>query len=218
MTAIQRRFRRSADARGLARAALLAALLLAGAAVPPAAAELQVTRALAARFARQPRATVTLERRAPPGGAASAAPTRAGLALEVPDRALLEFPATGERVAMRGDGGEWLQPELRQMVRLDAAQAAAARRWWAILLPGAGARFAERALGGGRWAVTALEAPGDTAVVTLDAAGLPSSLALDDGSGTRVTWTLRGWAFGAARGPEGYRLRAPAGYEVVDLP
>ena len=48
------------------------------------------------------------------------------------------FPASGERLALRADGGEWLQPNLEQMMRLRPRACASARTWWAALL---GSRF-----------------------------------------------------------------------------
>src|SRR5262249_26257422 len=129
-----------------------------GAGAPPATAgvTLESARGLAARLSAG-RAEAMVERRALDAFTGKWRAIRGWLALEPPDRALLEFPASGERIALRADGGEWLQPALGQMLRLGPANAGAARRWWELLLPGAGSRFAEVKLGAGRYAVVRRE-------------------------------------------------------------
>jgi len=177
----------------------------------------RAARALLAALTRHGRAEVTVRRDA--AAEAAGQPALSGLlALEPPDRARLDL-AGGERIAVRGDGGEWLQPRLRQMVRLGADTAGGTLHWWRLLLDPAHAGVREQSLGGARWLLTrALEGGvADSAWVTLDAAGLPATLGVDDGSGGRVTYRLSGWRFRAARGRAAFVLAAPAGFEVVRL-
>jgi len=191
----------------LARFALLLLLAPSAAAYPA----LQSARALAARLGAGGRAEALVERRALDPFTGAVRSIRGRLALEPPDRALLEFPSTGERIALRGDGGEWLQPALEQMLRLGPENAAAARRWWEPLLPAGGGRFHEQALGGGRYAVVPREAPrggGDTAWVGLDSRGLP----------VRLEYQVRGWRFLRPRGRAGFVIEAPDSFQVVELP
>jgi hypothetical protein len=210
------------------RVAGVACLVLAGAAASVIAAQAAVAvkpgpaaaRVFARRLAASGRATATIERVADDPIAGRPRAIRGRIALEPPDRALLEFPATREKLALRADGGEWLQPALRQMLRLGPRNAASARRWWELLLPGGG-RFAERALSSRRYAIASPAAEdrgADTAWVELDARGLPIELAFEDASGNRVSYRFSGWRFGPARGPAAFTLEAPGGFEVVDLP
>jgi hypothetical protein len=201
--------------------ALLASLVAIAPSPPatPGGGTLESARALATHLSAGGRAEAQLERRALDAFTGKWRSSRGRVALEPPDRAQLEFPATGERVALRGDGGEWLQPALGQMLRLGPANAAAARRWWELLLPGAGDHFAERKLGAGRFAVVRKgEADPDTAAVTLDAQGLPARLEYRMPGADRVEYRLRGWKFTRARGRDGFVIRAPDSLQVVDLP
>src|SRR5262249_49864633 len=159
---------------------------------------LESAKALAGRLRGTGRAEAQLERRSLDPFTGKWRSSRGRVALEPPDRALLEFPATGERVALRGDGGEWLQPGLGQMLRLGPNNAAAARRWWELLLPGASDRFEEKRLGPGQFAVVrggegARDA--DTARVTLDSQGLPAQLEYQAPGAERVEYRLRSWKF-----------------------
>jgi len=162
---------------------------------------------------------VTLTRSDPMGGPAQV--MRGRLALEPPDRVRLDFPATGERIAVRGDGGEWVQPAARQMVRLKPEQTDLAAGLWEVFLRGGNDRFAERAVGARRFVLEARTQeeglPGKIQVV-LDARGLPATLEMDDPSGGDVRYAFRGWRFTRASGVRAFALRAPAGYTVVDLP
>ncbi|HEY2956215.1 MAG TPA: hypothetical protein VGK89_13335 [Candidatus Eisenbacteria bacterium] len=193
-------------------------LALACAAAPPAA--LESARALGTRLSAGGRAEAEIERRALDPFSGTWRSVRGRVTLEPPDRALLEFPATGERIALRGDGGEWLQPGLKQMLRLGPGNAAAARRWWELLLPAGGARFREVALGGRRFALVPrdAEAGGDTAWIALDPRGLPARLEYQDEAGARIEYRLRGWRFPRARGRAGFVIAAPDSYQVVELP
>jgi len=187
-----------------------------GAAPPLAAA-----RGLALRLRDRGRAVATIERRAYDPIAGRERVLRGRLTLELPDRARLEFPASGEIVALRGDGGEWLQPALSQMLRLGPRNAAAGRRWWDLLLPGEETRFTEHPLSPRRYAVVSPAGAGfesDTAWVGLDGAGLPASLEYADAAGGRIAYRFRGWSFQRPRGRASFELAPPAGFEVVDLP
>ena len=197
------------------------ALAPAPSAAKSAAATLESARALAARIAASGRAEAELERRSLDAFTGAWRTTRGRVALEPPDRARLEFPASGERIALRGDGGEWLQPALGQMLRLGPDHAASARRWWELLLAGTADRFVERPLGGRRFAVVRKQDPGrhaDTAWVALDAQGLPARLEYGAAEGERVEFRLRGWKFGPARGRGAFVIAAPESVTVVDLP
>lgn len=140
------------------------------------------------------------------------------LALEWPDRARMDVGATGERIVLRADGGEWLQPATRQLLVFKPGQAAAALGWWSVLL-GRDPLARERRVGGGRWRLErgSPGTPDTVAEVTLDARGLPARLVLGEGE-EAVTYRLSGWHFGSARGGAGFHLTAPAGWEVVELP
>jgi hypothetical protein len=182
---------------------------------------LESARALGARLRSGGRAEAQVERRALDPFTGGWRSIRGRLALEPPDQALLEFPSTGERIALRGDGGEWLQPALEQMLRLGPENAAAARRWWELLLPAGGARFSEASLGGGRYALVpreALRGGGDTAWVRLDSSGLPSLLEYKVEGGARIAYRLRGWRFPRPRGRAGFVIEPPDSFQVVELP
>jgi hypothetical protein len=131
--------------------------------------------------------------------------------LEAAGRASVAF-STGERVVVRGDGGEWLQPALRQMIRLGPAGAARARSWWdAVLAAEGGARSRD-----GRQVLRSADGA-DSAFVTWGRGGLPTRLDYQEGA-VRVSFRFRSWRFSAARGDAAFRITAPRGYEVVDLP
>lgn len=190
-------------------------------AAAPASDTLESARGLAARIRTAGRAEARIERRALDPFTGRWRSVRGRVALEPPDLALLEFPATGERLALRGDGGEWLQPALGQMLRLGPENAAAARRWWGLLLPATGGGFTERPLGGGRYALVRTQASGnapDTAWVALDSRGLPARLEHRDPGGGRIEYQLSGWTFPRPRGRPGFVLAAPDSLEIVDLP
>src|SRR6185436_18338567 len=90
-----------------------------------------------------------------PGGAPR---TLSGtLSLEPPALARLDVPGTGERITLRADGGEWLQPSLRQFVRLEPRHSVAALRWWRLLAGAGGA--SERKLGPRHFRLTVAPTP-----------------------------------------------------------
>lgn len=140
------------------------------------------------------------------------------LALEPPDRARLDFEG-GESLAMRSEGGEWLQPALGQLLRMGPDQAAAARRWWSLLLPGGGEGFVEKPLARNRVLVIAEGgADADSAWVTLGADRLPAALRFRALDGEFAEVRFRRWTFVKARGRAAFTIPAPAGITVVDLP
>ncbi len=187
---------------------------------------LESTRALSAGLARTGRAEATLRWGVigPPGSASRA--LQGVLAVEPPALARLDIAATGERITLRADGGEWLQPQLQQFVKLDARHSVAAMRWWRLLAgtrtgPATDAPCEERRIGPGHFRLVVPATPAaeaDSADVWLDARGLPNRLELADGMGGRTAYRLSGWRFVRARGVAGFRLTAPPGVETVELP
>lgn len=140
------------------------------------------------------------------------------LALEPPGCLRLDDAVRGEVLTVRDDGGEWLQPEQRQLLVLGAHRAAQAGMAWRLLLDGGGS-FRERRGRDGRWWLHPAGADGwpDSAAVTVQRDGLPRRIELWVGE---ERWDVRftGWTFGRARGPAAFTQRAPAGHEVVPLP
>jgi hypothetical protein len=148
-------------------------------------------------------------------------PRRGTLSLEPPDRVRLDFPETGERIALRADGGEWLQPVARQLVVLKPGQLEAARELWGLFLHPDGAGYAERRVGARRYLLTRRSAKAelpDSVTIVLGRDGLPCRLETIVEAQDRQVYELRGWHFGAPRGIAGFRLRAPPGVTVVELP
>lgn len=170
------------------------------------------------RLERAGRAEAAFSRTATDPLSGKPAVTRGEIALEPPDRLLLGFAGSGERIAIRGDGGEWVQPRLRQMLTLDRSHAEMARQWWSILLGGEAVSLSP--MGGGRWRARLRDAASDEAseaLVTFDQRGFPVRLDVDE-FGTRSVYRFSGWRFAKARGRTAFTIRAPEGYEVVALP
>jgi outer membrane lipoprotein-sorting protein len=193
---------------------------------PAAHPALRSTRALVAKLAKSGRgeAPVTVSRGDPLGGPDHVDEGR--LALEPPDRMRLDFAATGERIALRGDGGEWVQPQARQMVRIRREQAGLATWLWEVFLEGGAEAFVEEPAGSTREGERryTLE-PRDREAglpgritIQIDSKGLPSEVRFTDTDGTEARYRFRGWSFRAARGGKAFTLSAPHGYAVVDLP
>lgn len=208
--------------RAAARAALVALLLLPLATGRGAAraGDALATRALRAALAAHHRmeAEVRVEDRDPVTGRVQV--TRGTLALETPRLAALRFAATGEALTLRDDGGEWLQPKLRQLVRAGPRSAAAGLRWWGVLADAA-LPVRERALGGGRF--TLVPAAGDSsgigeARVTLDAAGMPARLEIVEAGTPGKVFRLSRWKPARPRGARAFHLEPPKGFEVVEMP
>ena len=180
---------------------------------------LESTRALAAGLKRTGRAEVTLAWEV--AGMTGGAPQRmrGALAVEPPDLARLDVAGTGERITLREDGGEWLQPAVHQLVILKPRHSVGAMRWWRLLAGGTGA--SERKLGTGRYRLVVVRSPtadADSADVSLGSGGLPERLELDDGAGGHLVYRLSGWKFTPARGAAAFRIVAPPGTETVELP
>jgi len=200
----------------------LALATSASAAGTPKASGLVATRALVARLTATGRgeAAVTLTRTDPLGGPPKVDKGR--LALEPPARVRLDFAASGERVAMRAEGGEWIQPATQQMLRLTRERTEAAAGLWQVLLRGGEERFSERSSGARRRVLTARSDGGsglpDRITVDLDARGLPAAIEMDDGSGGATRYAFRGWRFSRPKGDRAFTLEPPRGYAVIDMP
>lgn len=204
--------------RFLAPTVALALTILAVAA--PGSAILRSSRALLEGLARTGRLEVTLTRETGPEQKGMPG-LRGTLALEPPDCARLDVRG-GESITVRAEGGEWLQPSLRQMIRLGPESSGNALVWWRVMLDPSGKGIVERALGPKRFLLvrTAVDAGAsgpDSAWVTLGAKGLPNRLEIADGEGGRVGYRLGAWRFTPRRGRAAFRLSAPGDFEVVDL-
>jgi hypothetical protein len=183
--------------------------------------ELRATRTLVTRLAAAGRgeAAVTVTVSDLMGGADHV--KRGRLALEPPDRARLDFPASGERLAVRHDGGEWVQPEARQLVQLSAEQAGLAAWLWEVFMSGGSKAFAERTTGERRFVLEPREAGSglpDRVTVELDTRGLPATIGFEESGGGVYRYRFSGWRFRRARGAAAFRLTTPAGYHRVPLP
>lgn len=181
---------------------------------PPAAA-----REFSRRLARAGRAEASLTRRFQDPLRGGQVVMHGRLALEPPDRARIDFDETGERVTLRADGGEWLQPQLEQMLRFGQAGAMGALRWWTLFGGVTGAGVSERRIGPREWMITmpASGVAGDSARVELDAVGLPHRIVIVEEAGAPVEYRLEGWRFTKPRGRPAFVIQAPPGYEVFDL-
>ncbi len=199
---------------GVSAAFLTLALALAANAAP-----LESSRHLTAELRRAGRAEATLSWSVAGSPGRAATRSTGTLALEPPSFARLDVKGSGERVTLRADGGEWLQPSLHQLVRLSPRHTGAAMRWWRLLAGGEGARERRVAPRGYQLYIPAgASGHADSALVWLDARGMPSRLVLDDGAGGRQEYSLVAWRFSRARGAQAFRLEAPPGVEVVELP
>jgi len=200
---------------------LLCAVLGATVALPAAAtvvAPLGASRALLSGLRSSGRAEAALQLRRVDPLSGRTRVARGRLVLELPRLARLEFD-DGQRLTLRADGGDWLQPVTRQLVRAGPRSAAGALVWWAALLDPQATGVQERRLGARRYVLT-LPGAGAESVqqVELGADRLPRRLWMETGPGERVEYRLAGWRFLRARGPADFVLQAPAGYEVVELP
>ncbi len=208
------------SARAVRGAIAVAILFVLRPAPAPARPVAPVMTAFASRLRASGRAETRLEREGtdPMSGAARVVPGR--LALEWPDRARLEFTQTGERLTLRADGGEWLEPNLKQMIRFSAGDASGAYRWWRFLLGADPAAFSAVKAGPRRWTVTAAARDGlpeDHATITLGPNGLPLVLEVEDTPGAAARYRFRGWTFAKPKGPAAFVLEAPPGFAVVPL-
>jgi hypothetical protein len=192
---------------------------LAGGAAPGAAAEPLVSaRALLAglRASGRAEAALRLSRLDPLSGRTIV--TRGRLILELPRYARLELE-DGERLTLREDGGDWLQPAARQLVRAGTRSAAGALLWWGALLDPQVAGVRERKVGAREYLLVQPEAGGAPGQrIELGADGLPRRLAEAAEGGERAEYRLSRWRFVPARGRADFVLQAPAGFEVVEMP
>jgi hypothetical protein len=197
-------------------ALLLASGLVAGAGPPP----LQSTRGLLGRLRSAGRAEAAVETTVEDLLGGKARTVRGRLALELPHRVRLDFPEH-ESLTLREDGGDWLQPHTRQLLRSGPESAQAALRWSAVLLESGTDGIRERPMSGGGFELTrtgADSARAERQRVWLGADGFPARLEIVNSAGERRAYGLSGWKFSRARGREAFVLHAPAGFEVVDLP
>jgi len=200
------------------RAFVVALALLAAAPAAAPGAGLESSARLARELTASRRAVVAVHFTRP-GFAGGAGRTLVGtLSLEAPDRVRLDLEGSGESLVARGDGGEWLLPSTKQLLRFGARAASPALRWWRVLL-GDAAGVRETRLGPGRYRLAQGEGAGfaDSATVVLDARGLPARIEVAGPDGA-LAYRLSRWRFTTAKGAAAFRLAAPAGYETVDVP
>ena len=199
---------------------VLIPVLLAPAATGAKVTRLQSTRGLLARLGAAGRAEAAVETTVEDLLGGRPRTVRGRLALELPHRARLDFPGH-ESLTLREDGGDWLQPRTRQLLRSGPESAEAAMRWSAVLLESGAEDIREHSMSGGGFELSRVgadSARGERQRVWLGADGYPARLEIVTSAGERRAYRLSGWRFSRARGREAFVLRAPPGYEVVDLP
>jgi len=176
--------------------------------------------ALARRLAASGRGTVVFVREAEDPFGGEPLRHQGTLVLEPPDRVLLSFASTGEQLALRGDEGQWLQPQLEQMLLLGPDHLEIARLWWGVLLGKGREGIDTVQLGARRYRlITHVEGQAvDSASVWLDRDGLPQRLDFRDDNGSDVRYHFENWRFSKARGARAFVLSAPKGFETVRLP
>jgi outer membrane lipoprotein-sorting protein len=199
------------------RASLLATALLACWAALAAADAPTAVQPLMSRMSRAGRAEAHVTIRVATGDEAATS-RRGTVALELPDRMRLQYTDSKEALTARGDGGEWLQPGLGQMLTMSAEQAQRAASLWQVMRSRSSS-YVEKKLGPSSWRVTIQEegADAESLTVTTGADRLPSKIETRVGD---LHWTIQmsGWRFSKARGKEAFVLHAPAGYEVMPMP
>jgi hypothetical protein len=139
------------------------------------------------------------------------------LALELPGRARLDL-GDGEIMTLRPDGGDWLQPATRQVIRGGARTVAGLLTWWGALLDTSGAAFREMKVGPSGYRLESRE--GGEALsqrVDLGANGLPRRVVAALSPEDSIEYRISSWRFTHPRGRDAFVLRAPPGYEVVDV-
>lgn len=174
----------------------------------------------AARLQRAGRAETSITRSAPDPLSGKSVSVQGRVAIEPPDRLSLQFSQTGERLTLRSDGGEWMQPSLGQMLKLGTGQATAAGRWWSVLLGQGAPGITVKATSATRLLVTSGEASSadaESAWVYLDGQGLPMRLEVDEGGDKPTNYRFGAWRFLAPRGRAWFVQAAPKGVEVVEL-
>lgn len=200
---------------------LLCAWLGVSGAHPVAAAvstPLSSSRALLAGLRSSGRAEATLRLSRPDPLSGRSIVLRGRLILELPGLARLELD-DGQRLTLREDGGDWLQPATRQLVRAGSRSAAGALVWWGALLDPQATGIRESKVGPRQYLLTRPGA-GEGAVqrIELGVDGLPRLLAVELSPGERIEYRLTRWRFVRSHGPTDFVLDAPAGFAVVELP
>jgi hypothetical protein len=200
---------------------LLCALLALSGARPVAAAvtaPLASSRALIAGLRSSGRAEATLQLSRPDPLSGRTNVVRGRLILELPRFARLELE-DGQRLTLRADGGDWLQPVTRQLVRAGSRSAAGVLVWWGALLDPEATGVQERKVATLQYVLTQ---PGAGAAlaqrIELGADGLPRRMTVETSPGERVEYRLTRWRFMRSRGPADFVLKAPKGFEIVELP
>lgn len=197
-------------------AALAAAGVRAGPDSPPA--PLVSTRVLLAKLrgAGRAEASVRLERRDPLSGRTTV--LRGRLVLELPHFARLDL-GDGQGLTLREDGGDWLQPATRQLIRAGARSAAGPLVWWGALLDPGGGGLHERKTGPREY-VLLLPGAGEAMAqrMELGTEGLPRRLLVVPSPEDSVEYRIVRWRFAPARGRSDFVLQTPPGFEVVELP
>jgi hypothetical protein len=185
------------------------------AAAPPAA-----TRTLVRRLHAAGRAEARVRASIPDPLTGRSRVVRGTLALELPQFARLDFES-GERLTLRADGGEWLQPATRQLIRAGAESVGGILDWWGVLLPGGAEHWKESRIGPREFRLRAEDADSsddEGQRVHLGADGLPDRIEVISGVAEPRRYDLSGWRFVRARGPVAFTLAAPAGFEIVRMP
>jgi hypothetical protein len=191
------------------------------AAAPSAPATNDAMGTLGRRLAANGRGEVSFDRLAPDPFGGESIKISGRLALEPPDRAELRFPATGERLTLRTEGGEWLQPELQQVLTFQRRHASSALRWWRAVLGADSESLVRRQVGERDWVLVAPAHEGDPADsvrVRLSAQGLPERLEVHEGADTPSVYTFGTWKFSRGRGATAFVVEAPKGFAVVPAP
>jgi hypothetical protein len=104
------------------------------------------------------------------------------------------------------------------MIRVPGERLTGVLRWWRLFAGADSTLFTARRVGTRRYVVMPTGMPDDSARVQLAKSGLPYELAIDEGLETPTVYRFTGWKFTAPRGRADFVLKAPPGYEVVDLP
>ena len=197
---------------------VLLVFVLAAAQAAAATASLQATKPLVDRLSRSGHAETRIGQTISSEGETLRS-ARGRLSLEPPDRLRIDFDG-GEKVTMRKDGGEWIQPGVRQMLVLKPGQAQAAVSIWRTFLSGGAQAFHERVLGARRFQLVSRDTSSglpDSVQVEQGADRLPARIELWVG-GEQWSLHLSRWTFAHARGDSAFKLHAPSGYQVFDWP
>ena len=168
------------------------------------------------RVAGRAEASLRFERRDPLSGRTSA--LRGRLALELPHFARLDL-GDGQQLTLREDGGDWLQPATRQLIRAGARSTAGLLGWWGALLDPRGAGPRETRAGPRAYV---LLPPGVDETMAqrmeLGADGLPRRVVIALNPEESIEYQIARWRFVRPRGRSGFVLEVPRGYELVEVP